>query len=260
MQASRLTRIAGWLASVGQRSTLGKRLSVTPVRSAQAQNFEVGSCEVARGGLVGDEQLHHHLLRLMGALARRLHLHADGRLAHAGGGEHALALDLHHAGAAIAVRPVAGLRRVAEMRDVGAEPLRHLPDRLAGARLDLRAVELEGDGLAHKVHSLWTSASHPSSGVRRNALPRESVTTLVFAAPAAKSLSELLSAVQGRIVAALDQDGYGRNRRREANERCKNRSGCVTATIALSSMSSQFARDPALGNRRYISQLGYRRL
>ena len=50
MQASRLTRIAGWLASVAQRSAAGKRLSVTPVVSAQCQNFESGSCEVSRAG------------------------------------------------------------------------------------------------------------------------------------------------------------------------------------------------------------------
>ncbi len=50
MQASRLTRIAGWLASVSQRSAAGKRLSVTPVVSAQCQNFESGSWLVSRAG------------------------------------------------------------------------------------------------------------------------------------------------------------------------------------------------------------------
>ncbi len=51
MQASKLTRMAGWLGSCSQRSSRpGKRLSVTPVRSAQFQNELVGSCEVARGG------------------------------------------------------------------------------------------------------------------------------------------------------------------------------------------------------------------
>ena len=50
MQASRLTRIAGWLASACQRSAAGKRLAVTPVFSAQCQNFESGSCEDSRAG------------------------------------------------------------------------------------------------------------------------------------------------------------------------------------------------------------------
>ena len=50
MQASRLTRIAGWLVSACQRSAAGKRLSVTPTFSAQFQNLESGSCEVWRAG------------------------------------------------------------------------------------------------------------------------------------------------------------------------------------------------------------------
>ncbi len=50
MQASRLTLIAGWLLSPCQRSAAGKRLSVTSTFSAQCQNFESGSCEVARAG------------------------------------------------------------------------------------------------------------------------------------------------------------------------------------------------------------------
>jgi hypothetical protein len=51
MQASRLTRIAGWLGSLAQRaSTAGKRLPVTPTASACPQKCEVGSCEFSRSG------------------------------------------------------------------------------------------------------------------------------------------------------------------------------------------------------------------
>jgi hypothetical protein len=50
MQASRLTDIAGWLRSIAGRSSLGKRLAVTPILSAQFQNLESGSREVARAG------------------------------------------------------------------------------------------------------------------------------------------------------------------------------------------------------------------
>src|SRR5687768_11442136 len=50
MQASRLTLMAGWLLSPGQRSAAGKRLVVTSILSAQFQNFESGSCEVSRAG------------------------------------------------------------------------------------------------------------------------------------------------------------------------------------------------------------------
>ena len=94
-------------------------------------------------GLVGDQQLEHHLPRGLGALGGRLHLHAFARLADAARGQHALALDLHHAGAAIAVGAVAGLGRIAQMRDVDPLALGHLPDGLALERLDFLAVEDE---------------------------------------------------------------------------------------------------------------------
>src|SRR3546814_15595608 len=53
--------------------------------------------------LVGDQQLEHHGARLLGALAGALHHHAVARRADAGGGEDPLALDLDHAGEAVAV-------------------------------------------------------------------------------------------------------------------------------------------------------------
>ena len=93
--------------------------------------------------LIGDEQLEHHLAALACPLACRFHLHAGGRLADAGSGEHALALDLDHAGAAIAVGAVGGLRQPAQVRDRDAQPLRHLPDRLPGGGLDLAAVDFQ---------------------------------------------------------------------------------------------------------------------
>jgi len=50
MQASRLTRMALWLASSAGRSPAGKREADSPILSVQFQNFESGSCEVARAG------------------------------------------------------------------------------------------------------------------------------------------------------------------------------------------------------------------
>src|SRR5260370_3329648 len=99
--------------------------------------------------LVADQQLEHHLAREFGALGSGLDLHAGGRLADAGRRGHALALDLDHAGAAIAVGAIARRRAVAEMRNLGAAPLRRLPDGLARQRLDLDAVEVEFDRVAH---------------------------------------------------------------------------------------------------------------
>ena len=111
------------------RSAAGKAASVNSTSSAQRQNFESGSCEVCTRRLVGDEKLHHHFLGRDGTRAPGLDLHADGRRAHAGGREHAFALDLDHAGAAIAIGAIVGLRRVAEMRDRGPGAW-HLPDGL----------------------------------------------------------------------------------------------------------------------------------
>src|SRR5919204_4101019 len=96
-------------------------------------------------GLVREQQLEHHFPRSLGALGRGFDLHALRRLADAARREHAFALDFDHAGAAIAVGPIAGLGRIAQMRDVDAEPPRDLPDGLAVVRDDFAAVEREAD-------------------------------------------------------------------------------------------------------------------
>src|SRR3546814_8852682 len=83
---------------------------------------------------------------LLGALAGALHHQALARRAVAGRGQHALALDLHHAGAAVAVGAVAGLRLVAEMRDLRPGARRGLPDGLARLRLYILSVQREADG------------------------------------------------------------------------------------------------------------------
>ena len=51
MQASRLTAMAMWLRSAaGIFSRSGKRPTSMPILSAQLQNLDCGSCEVARSG------------------------------------------------------------------------------------------------------------------------------------------------------------------------------------------------------------------
>ncbi len=121
--------------------------------------FRIGIVRGRARRLVGDQQLHHHLLRGDRARALGLHLHADARRALAGRGQHALALDLDHAGAAIAVGPVVRLRRIAEMRDVPALAFCHLPDGFARVGLDLLAVEFELD-LRHSAASLNSSGKY----------------------------------------------------------------------------------------------------
>src|SRR5581483_10331956 len=97
--------------------------------------------------LVGNQKLHHHLLRGDGAVACGLHLHADARRPLARRRKNALALDLDHAGAAIAVGPIIRLRRITQMRNFAALTFGNLPDRFAGTGLDLPTIELERDGL-----------------------------------------------------------------------------------------------------------------
>src|SRR3546814_1684573 len=67
------------------------------------------------------------------------------RRADAGRGQHALSLDLHHAGAAVAVGAIARLRLVAEMRDLRPGARGGLPDGLARLRLDVLPVQREAD-------------------------------------------------------------------------------------------------------------------
>ena len=104
-----------------------------------------GKCSGLARGLIGHEQFEHHAPRRFHALRRGRDGHACGRRANAARSQHALACDLDHASAAIAVGPVPGRRRIAQMRDVDAEALGDLPDGLARPRLDRSAVEGEGD-------------------------------------------------------------------------------------------------------------------
>ena len=98
-------------------------------------------------GLVGDQQLHDHLAGLVGALGGSADHHAFAGFTDAGRGQRALAVDLDHAGAAVAVGAVARLVGVAQVRDGRAFALGHLPDGFAGQGGDVLAVEGEGDGV-----------------------------------------------------------------------------------------------------------------
>ena len=109
--------------------------------------------------LVGDEQLHHHAACVRCPFGGGFDLHASERQALARGCEHALALDLHHASAAVAVGAVARFGLVAEMRDLVALTLSNLPDGLALDCLDRHAVKFELDLLAHSAASFAGNSS-----------------------------------------------------------------------------------------------------
>ena len=111
----------------------------------------LGPAPEGRGGvvrplplrLVGDEQFHHQGAGLPRPFGLRVHAHRHGGDALAARGEGALALDLHHADPAVAVRAVARLRPVAQVRDGGAQAPGHVPDALAREGAHHLAVQLE---------------------------------------------------------------------------------------------------------------------
>ena len=101
------------------------------------------------GGLIGDQELEDHPARRRSALGGNVDDHPGAWLADAGGGEHPLAFDLNHAGAAVAVGSIARRGRIAEMRDLDTEPVGDLPDRLLRPRLHNPPVQRE---LAMSAH------------------------------------------------------------------------------------------------------------
>jgi len=125
-------------------------------------------------GLIGQQEFHHHRARLFRPRAVGPDHHAVDRVAAAGGGQHPLALDLDHAGAAVAVGAVAGLLLVAQMRYGQALAPGDLPDRLAGGGTDGAAVKGEGDRVGHvrphrgNVSSSGGSGSAPPGQARRS--------------------------------------------------------------------------------------------
>src|SRR5690606_13153655 len=92
------------------------------------------------------------------------------RLADAGGGEHTLTIDLHHAGTAVAIGPVAGLRQVAEVGDVRSRAPRGLPDGLARQGRDLAPVEREADRLLRLAHRAAPAAPSKKLRIERTGL------------------------------------------------------------------------------------------
>ncbi len=140
------------------------------------------------------------LARGLGAVGLRLDLHARRGRADAARGQHALAFDLDHADAAVAVRPIAGLGRVAQMRDASI------------ADVALRAT-------CAKIVSPASARCRPRVAVeRRTACCRRSSFDLLDHQCRAAS-----SAHRGNISARTAADsappGRGRRSRRRASRR-----------------------------------------
>src|SRR6185503_2745582 len=114
---------------------------------------------------VAREQLEDQLPRLRRALGLCRDFHARGRLADARRRQHALALDLDHACAAVTVDPVARHVDVTQVRNLRAFALRDVPDGFAGPRRYVFAIELECDRIAHFTESFRNSVSKWATGL-----------------------------------------------------------------------------------------------
>src|SRR5262249_17725760 len=94
------------------------------------------------------------------------------------------------------VGAIAGRRVPAQVRDLGAVALRHLPDGLAGLRLDLLAVELELDLVAHRRSSgknLNTDLSGLGAAWPRPQMEESPITCARSASRSASHVSGLIS-------------------------------------------------------------------
>ena len=154
MHASSATRMAGWLASGAGASRTGNRLPVTSRRSAHCHSRDPASWAASRAGwsAISSSSTMPRAFR-----ARSLPVYTFMpvcRTPDARRGQRALSLHFHHAGATVAVRPVARPRVVAQVRDHRPLPLGHLPEGVAGRRLHFPVVEGETHGLAHDSSSL----------------------------------------------------------------------------------------------------------
>ena len=142
------------MAVVGDGGRLGRearRLDLLRLGIAPQLGLRIMRC-LARG-LVGDKKFHHHFPCVFRAMVVAVHDHPFDWCPDATCREYTFALDLDHAGPAIAVGAVTLAVAVAKMRDVGAMSCRSLPDGLALAGLDHAAVEGESDASGGAVDS-----------------------------------------------------------------------------------------------------------
>ena len=150
------------MAAVGRRLllALGKTAGLDAHLVGPVPEFRHWIMRGGALGLIGDQEIEDHLARRLGALIGGVDLHAGRGLADAARRQHALALDLDHAGAAVAVGAVARLGRVTKMRNLHAFPLGDLPDGFARARGHFAAVEREGDVAGPCLPSMLPPGRH----------------------------------------------------------------------------------------------------
>jgi hypothetical protein len=118
-------------------------------REPPGPEIELGVERVGRLRHVREQQLEHHLLTGDRAWAVGRHLHAFGRISAARWGQHALALDLDHAAAAVAVRPHPFL--VTKVWDLDAVACGRVDEALVRTAADRGAVQGERDWLRRRL-------------------------------------------------------------------------------------------------------------
>ena len=218
------------MATVGlgnlDRLALGEAAGLDLLALGDFPELGVGVMRVGLIRLVGDEEFGDHAARRLGAVGLRLDLHARRRRADAARGEHALALDLDHADAAVAVRPVARPGVVAQVRHPDAEAASGAEDRLTLADVDLLVVHEECVGfLGRIVHGATflplVAARFASYGARAptsGATLDRACCTVVFIitnVPAAWRVHP--GNISKRTTADLARPGRGRRSRRRAS-------------------------------------------
>ena len=134
----------GRVAAIGRRALVAREAALLELHAVgDLPKLGIGVVRNLGRRLIRQQQFGDHLASRAGAIGLRLHLHARCRRADAACGEYALAFDLDHADAAIAVGAIARIRHVAEMRDANAVTPPGAEDRFAGANVDLLVVHEE---------------------------------------------------------------------------------------------------------------------
>ena len=164
MHASRFTAIAGWLRSASGALAGGEAAFGPRDRLGPAPQVRVGIMRIGARGLVSEQKFHDHRTCRPAATAVRADCHAVRRPADARRRQRTFALDLDHAGTAVAVGAIAMPRHMAEVRNRRTEPSRDLPDRFVRCCRHRSPVEGEANRVAHASSSSGKWCSAHSSG------------------------------------------------------------------------------------------------
>ena len=132
--------------------------------TAFANTVQLGHIPQMRGfimrhitlGLIRQQHFNHNFARIFGAGSISFHHHALLRFTNAGCGQSALAFDLDHTGAAVAIGPVSGRRLMAQMRDHQTAAIGNFPNGHTALGFDLLSIERKTNGVSHLIDPYCT--------------------------------------------------------------------------------------------------------